>query len=77
MQHTIDVICLQETWCKTQSQYVMFAFDSYKYVTIWCTSTKHGGLIPYINRIMTTSLNTMEIIPKYRNHNLYKYIIKL
>ena len=70
MQYKIDVICLQETWCETQSQYEKFPLDHYNYVATCCTGTKHGGLITYIKKIMTTSINTMEIIQTYGNHNL-------
>ena len=50
MQYKIDVICLQETWCKTQSQYDKFPLDHYNYVATCCTATKHGGLITYIKK---------------------------
>ena len=45
MQYKIDEICLQETWCETQS---IFPLDHYNYVATCCTATKHGGLITYI-----------------------------
>ena len=45
------IICLQETWCKTQSQYEKFPLDNYNYVATCCTATKHGGLITYIKKV--------------------------
>ena len=50
MQYKIYVICLQETWCKTQSQYEIFALDNHCYVATCCTATKHGGLITYYKK---------------------------
>ena len=50
MQYKIDVICLQETWCKTQSPYEIFLLENYNYVATCCRATKHGGLTIYINK---------------------------
>ena len=50
MQYKIDVICLHETWCETQSQYEKFPLDHYNYVATCCTATKHGGLITYLKK---------------------------
>ncbi len=49
VDYKIDIICLQETWCKLSNQAQLFQIDNYNSIAVGCKASNHGGLITYIH----------------------------
>lgn len=67
LEHRVDIICLQETWCMKMSQYNLFKLSNYELVGACCKSSKHGGLATYIH----TDFN-YEVINVGTHSNLWE-----
>ena len=57
LEHKLDIITLQETWCCEMDQYKLYEIKDYNYSATCAKSSKHGGLITYIHKDYKFKLN--------------------
>ena len=58
LEHKLDIITLQETWCCEIDQYKLYEIKDYNYIATCAKSSKHGGLITYIHKDYKFKLNS-------------------
>ena len=57
LEHKLDIITLQKTWCCEMDQYKIVQKD-YNYIATCAKSSEHGGLIRYIHKDYKFKLNS-------------------
>ena len=58
LEHKLDIITLQETWCCEMNQYKSYEIKDYNCFATGAKSSKHGGLITYNHKDYKFKLNS-------------------